>query len=238
MILYPAIDVLGGRAVRLAQGRYEDPTVYNEDPLAAAHAWVSQGARALHLVDLDGAKAGAPVNLHHVRAIVDTVGVPVQVGGGLRGADAVADVLQAGAARVVLGTAAHRDPALLDAVLAAHGEQVAVAVDVRDGRVSAEGWTESTEQGPEQVLAKLSAQGVRTVVYTDVDRDGMLSGPDVNVLARLLDAWPGRMVYSGGIGTLAHLEALTGLPLDGVIVGKALYERNFTIVEAQEALSA
>jgi phosphoribosylformimino-5-aminoimidazole carboxamide ribotide isomerase len=205
--------------------------------MAAAHAWVSQGARALHVVDLDGARAGAPVNVHQVRAILDTVEVPVQVGGGLRSADAVAEVLEAGATRAVVGTAAHRDPEFLDAVLDAHGDRVAVAVDVRGGEVSAAGWTESTDHAPDAVLRSLAAQGVRTVVYTDVDRDGMLSGPDVDALAAVLEAWSGRMVYSGGIGSLAHLEALSGLPLDGVIVGKALYEERFTIVEAQEALA-
>jgi phosphoribosylformimino-5-aminoimidazole carboxamide ribotide isomerase len=175
--------------------------------------------------------------VHHVRGIIDTVGVPVQVGGGLRDEEAVAEVLDAGAARAVLGTAAHRDAEFLDAVLAAHGEQVAVAVDVRDGRVSAAGWTESTEQAPDAVLRGLAAQGVRTVIYTDVDRDGMLSGPDVDALPHLLELWPGRMLYSGGIGSLAHLESLAPLPLDGVIVGKALYEERLTIVEAQEALA-
>ena len=237
MILYPAIDILEGRAVRLAQGQFEDPTVYAEDPMVAAHEWVSQGAQALHVVDLDGALAGEPVNVHQVRAIIDTVEVPVQVGGGLRTADAVAEVLEAGATRAVVGTAAHRDAEFLEDVLAAHGESVAVAVDVRDGRVSAAGWTESTEQTPDAVLRGLAAQGVRTVIYTDVDRDGMLSGPDVDVLTGVFEQWSGRMLYSGGIGSLAHLEALTVLPLDGVIVGKALYEERFTIVEAQEALA-
>ena len=237
MILYPAIDILEGQAVRLAQGQFEDPTVYAEDPMVAAHEWVSQGAQALHVVDLDGARAGEPVNVHQVRAIIDTVEVPVQVGGGLRTADAVAEVLEAGATRAVVGTAAHRDAEFLEDVLAAHGESVAVAVDVRDGRVSAAGWTESTEQTPDAVLRGLAAQGVRTVIYTDVDRDGMLSGPDVDVLTGVFEQWSGRMLYSGGIGSLAHLEALTVLPLDGVIVGKALYEERFTIVEAQEALA-
>jgi phosphoribosylformimino-5-aminoimidazole carboxamide ribotide isomerase len=235
--LYPAIDILDGRAVRLVQGRFEDPTVYADDPMVAAHDWVSQGARALHVVDLDGARAGEPVNVHHVQAIIDTVDVPVQVGGGLRTTAAVAEILEAGATRVVLGTAAHRDAEFLEDVLTAHGERVAVAVDVRDGLVSAAGWTESTEQTPDAVLRSLAAQGVRTVVYTDVDRDGMLSGPDVEMLAGLLEPWPGRLVYSGGIGSLSHLEALAGLPLEGVIVGKALYEERFTIVEAQEALA-
>ena len=238
MILYPAIDVLGGRAVRLVRGDFDDPNVYAEDPMAAAHQWVSQGAQALHVVDLDGARAGAPVNVHQVRAILDTVDVPVQVGGGLRSADAVADVLEAGATRAVVGTAAHRDPEFLDDVLAAHGERVAVAVDVRDGEVSAAGWTESTDTAPEAVLRSLAAQGVRTVVYTDVDRDGTLSGPDVDTLAGVLEAWSGRILYSGGVGSLAHLEALASLPLDGVIVGKALYEGRFTIVEAQMALAS
>ena len=237
MILYPAIDILEGQAVRLAQGQFEDPTVYAEDPMVAAHEWVSQGAQALHVVDLDGARAGEPVNVHQVRAIIDTVEVPVQVGGGLRRADDVAEILEAGATRAVVGTAAHRDAEFLEDVLAAHGEAVAVAVDVRDGRVSAAGWTESTEQTPDAVLRGLAAQGVRTVIYTDVDRDGMLSGPDVDVLTGVFEQWSGRMLYSGGIGSLAHLEALTVLPLDGVIVGKALYEERFTIVEAQEALA-
>jgi phosphoribosylformimino-5-aminoimidazole carboxamide ribotide isomerase len=211
--------------------------VYAEDPMVAAHEWVSQGAQALHVVDLDGARAGEPVNVHHVRAIIDTVDVPVQVGGGLRSADAVEEILEAGATRAVLGTAALRDAEFLDDVLAARGERVAVAVDVRDGRVAAAGWTESTEEAPDAVLRGLAAQGARTVIYTDVDRDGMLSGPDVAGLMDLLERWSGRMLYSGGIGSLAHLDALAGLPLDGVIVGKALYEERFTIVEAQGALA-
>jgi phosphoribosylformimino-5-aminoimidazole carboxamide ribotide isomerase len=238
VILYPAIDILDGRAVRLVQGRFEDPTVYGDDPLATAHAWVSRGARALHVVDLDGAREGEPVNLRHVEAISETVHVPVQVGGGLRSPEAVARTLAAGAERVVVGTAAHRDPAFLASILDAHGEAVAVAVDVREGRVSAAGWTEQEAETPRDALARLSAAGVRTVVYTDVDRDGMLSGPDVDGVAQVLEAWPGRLVYSGGIGALSHLEALARLPLDGVIVGKALYEERFTVVEAQAALAA
>jgi phosphoribosylformimino-5-aminoimidazole carboxamide ribotide isomerase len=236
VILHPAIDILEGRAVRLVQGRFEEVTVYDE-PLAAAHSWVSHGARALHVVDLDGAREGEPVNLHHVRSIVRTVDIPVQVGGGLRTEDAVARALEAGVDRVVVGTAAHRDPEFLAAILSAHGERVAVAVDVRDGRVSAAGWTESIDETPADALARLSRDGVRTVVYTDVDRDGLMSGPDVDGLAAVLESWSGRLIYSGGIGSLAHLRALGALPLYGVIVGKALYEERFTLVEGQEALA-
>lgn len=238
MILYPAIDILEGRAVRLRQGGFDEATVYADDPLQAAHAWVAAGARALHVVDLDGARAGRPVNLEHVRAIAGTVGVPVQVGGGLRSAGAVQDALDAGAARVVLGTAAYRDPRLLEAALADHGDAVAVAVDVREGHVATAGWTESTEQTPEAVIARLEAAGVRRIVYTDVDRDGMLEGPDVEAVAELAATVTARLIYSGGIGALADLGALAGIDLDGVIVGKALYERRFTFAAGQEALAA
>lgn len=239
MILLPAIDILDGRVVRLAQGRFEDPTFYADDPLDAAHAWVAAGARRLHIVDLDGARAGEPVNLVHLEAIAESCGVPVQYGGGLRTEQAVASALAAGAARVVIGTAAYEET-LLAALLAAHGEQIAVAVDVREGKVSARGWTHDTgAEGPE-LAGSLVERGAATVVYTDVDRDGLLEGPDVEQLRRMAAAVePGRLVYSGGIGELGHLRTLADLGLanlEGVIVGKALYERRFTIAEGQIAL--
>jgi phosphoribosylformimino-5-aminoimidazole carboxamide ribotide isomerase len=236
VILYPAIDILDGRAVRLTQGDFDARTVYRDDPLEAARTWVEGGARWLHVVDLDGARAGRPVNLDALERIAGELGVPVQCGGGLRSREAIDAALAAGATRVVVGTAAYRDPALLDAAVAAHGHAVAVAVDVRDGRVSVAGWTEDAGEAPSDVLERLGERGVRTFVYTDVDRDGMLDGPDVATVERLAAAAPERLVYSGGIGTLAHLEALAGLPLDGVIVGKALYEGRFTVAEGQRAL--
>jgi phosphoribosylformimino-5-aminoimidazole carboxamide ribotide isomerase len=238
VILYPAIDILEGRAVRLRQGRFDEATVYADDPLDAARAWVSAGARALHVVDLDGARAGTPVNLHHVRAISEAVDVPVQLGGGLRSAATLAQALDAGAARVVVGTAAYRDPDLLDAALADHGDAVAVAVDVRGGRVATSGWTESIEQTPEAVIGRLEAAGVRRIVYTDVDRDGLLTGPDVEAVARLAERVSARLIYSGGIHAATDLQALAGIDLDGVIVGKALYERRFTVAEGQQALAS
>ncbi len=240
MILYPAIDILDGRAVRLRQGRFDEPTVYADDPLQAALMWVSDGAQALHVVDLDGARAGRLVNLEHIQAIAQAVEVPVQVGGGLRSKVAVQDVLDAGVARVVLGTAAYRDPDLLAAALADHGDAVAVAVDVRDGRVATAGWTEteSIDQTLEEVIARLEASGVGHIVYTDVDRDGMLEGPDAARVAQLAATVTARLIYSGGIGTAAHLEALAAVDLDGVIVGKALYERRFTVAKGREALAA
>jgi phosphoribosylformimino-5-aminoimidazole carboxamide ribotide isomerase len=238
VILYPAIDILEGRAVRLRQGRFDEATVYAEDPLAAAQGWVSAGAQALHVVDLDGARAGRPLNLDHVRAIARSLEVPVQVGGGLRSAAAIAAALDAGAARVVLGTAAYADSDLLAAVLHDHGDAVAVAVDVREGHVATRGWTESTEETAAAVIARLEAAGVRRMVYTDVDRDGLMVGPDRRAVARLADTTKARLIYSGGIRAAADLEALAGLDLDGVIVGKALYERRFTVSAGQAALEA
>jgi phosphoribosylformimino-5-aminoimidazole carboxamide ribotide isomerase len=243
MRLYPAIDILEGSAVRLTRGEFDAKKVYDEQPLSAACAWVRQGARYLHVVDLDGARAGTPQNLAHLREIASASGVPVQYGGGLRSAQAVRDALAAGAQRVILGTAAFTDPQLLEQALAEHGAQrVLVSVDVRGGRVATAGWTETTELRAVEVIERLTAQGVDGLVYTNVDRDGMLEGPDVEEVAAVAGAAEGRVVYSGGIGALEDLRALAGLApggrLEGVIVGKALYERRFTVAEALEALAA
>ena len=239
MILYPAIDILDGRAVRLVQGRFEDRTVYAPDPLNAATTWVRAGARFLHVVDLDGARTGAPVHLDQLARIARAAGVPVQYGGGLRSPEAIEAALAAGAARVVVGTAAHRDPELLDAAIAVHGERLAVAVDVRDGRVSADGWADSTELPGEDLIDRLGGQGVQTIVYTNVDRDGMLGGPDLAEVTRIASAVRGQLIYSGGIAELSDLEQLAALGarrLGGVVVGKALYERRFSVADGQAAL--
>ena len=222
MILYPAVDILDGQAVRLVQGDFAAPTVYGDDPLDAALAWV---------------EAGAPRNLDAVRRICAEARVPVQVGGGLRAAADVDAALEAGAARVVVGTAAYVDSPMLADVLARHGERIAVAVDVRNGRVSAAGWTRDTGLEPLAAIAELQERGVRALVYTNVDRDGMLEGPDPAEARRVAEAVDGALVWSGGIGELAHLEALARLPLAGVIVGKALYEGRFTVAEAHAALA-
>lgn len=237
MILYPAVDILDGQAVRLVQGDFSERTVYHDDPLDAALAWIEAGAQALHVVDLDGARTGAPQNLEAIARICGATGLPVQVGGGLRRTEHVDSTLEAGAARVVIGTAAYRDSPMLTAALARHGERVAVAVDVRDGRVSASGWTQDTGLEPLAAIAELAQRGARAIVYTNVDRDGMLEGPDLEEARRVADAVDGALVWSGGIGELSHLEALAALPLEGVIVGKALYERRFTVAEGNAALA-
>jgi phosphoribosylformimino-5-aminoimidazole carboxamide ribotide isomerase len=240
MILYPAIDIMDGRAVRLRKGDFAEGKVYDEDPLEAARRWVGEGAEHLHVVDLDGARAGRPVNLEHVRRIAEELKVPVQLGGGLRTLGTIAQAIEAGAARVILGTAAFSGD-LLERALAEHGpERVMVSVDVRDGRVSIEGWTKAAQAEVGEVFAELGERGVREMLYTNVDRDGMLEGQsneDVVWAARAVGS--AHLIYSGGIGELEDLERLKALgepSLAGVIVGKALYEKRFTVAQALKAL--
>ena len=239
MILYPAIDIMEGRAVRLRQGNFEDSTVYHDDPLAAAQSWVESGARFLHVVDLDGARSGEPKSIEHLRRIVQGTGVPVQYGGGLRSLTAVREALRAGAERAVVGTAAFRDVDFLDDILRAFGPRIVVSVDVRDGMISTSGWTQTTQMPAPDAIRRLGDRGVRSFVYTNVDRDGKLEGPDLDEVASVAEAVRGRFIYSGGIGQLDDLRGLAALRqvnLAGVIVGKALYEGRFTIAEGQAAL--
>lgn len=241
MILYPAIDILDGKAVRLVQGRFEDATTYHDDPLEAAQSWVDAGARFLHVVDLDGARAGEPHSLAHLRRIAAGTGVPIQYGGGLRTLGAVREALRAGAERAVVGTAAFRDVDFLDDILTAFGPRIVVSVDVRDGLISTSGWTQTTKMPAAAAIRRLGDRAVRSFVYTDVNRDGRLEGPDLEDVAAVAEAVRGRFLYSGGIGSLDHLRALAELRrvnLAGVIVGKALYERRFTVAEGQAALDA
>jgi phosphoribosylformimino-5-aminoimidazole carboxamide ribotide isomerase len=239
MILYPAIDILDGRAVRLRRGDFEDATAYHDDPVEAARAWVESGARFLHVVDLDGARAGEPRSLEHLRRIVSEVGAPVQYGGGLRSIGAVRDALRAGAERVIVGTAAFRDVDFLDGILDTFGPRVVVSVDAREGQVATSGWTQTTQMPLGDALRRLNDRGVRSFVFTDIDRDGMLAGPDHDAVREVSRTIRGRWIYSGGIGSLADLRSLAALRLvnlAGVIAGKALYERRFTVAEGQAAL--
>ena len=239
MILYPAIDISEGQAVRLVQGDFEEKTVYRDSPLEAARAWVQAGARFLHIVDLDGARTGRPQNLEHLERITHELPVPVQYGGGLRSLPAVRDALRAGAERVILGTAAYTDIDFLDDVLGAFRERVIVSVDTRNGNVSTSGWQETTQMPADSVIERLQNRGVRSFVFTDVDRDGMLEGPDLAEVRRIAGVVRGRFLYSGGIGSVEDLRALAALRqvnLGGVIVGKALYEGRFTVEEGQRAL--
>jgi phosphoribosylformimino-5-aminoimidazole carboxamide ribotide isomerase len=243
VILYPAIDIRDGRAVRLVQGDYERETAFDDDPSEAARRWVDQGAQALHVVDLDGAREGAPMNIQQVERICEAVDVAVQVGGGLRRAEDVEAVLAVGAQRAILGTAALSDPALVEALAAEHTERIMVAVDARSGAVAVEGWQRATEAGAEEVIADLGGRGVVRFVFTPVEVDGTLAGPAIDSLraaAEGAERASATLLYSGGVGSLDHLAALAALglaALDGVIVGRALYEGRFTVSEGQAALA-
>jgi phosphoribosylformimino-5-aminoimidazole carboxamide ribotide isomerase len=242
VILYPAIDIRDGHAVRLTRGDYGRETLYDDDPVDAARRWLEQGARALHVVDLDGAREGEPRNLAHVERIAALAEVPVQVGGGLRDAEAVTAALEAGADRVVLGTAALTEPELVAALAAEHGERVAVGVDARRGQLAVEGWERETRATPAQAIGDLAARGVRIFVFTPVEVDGTLAGPGIEELidvARTAAEVGAELIYSGGVGSVDDLRELRDLALEsvaGVIVGRALYEERFTVAEGQSAL--
>ncbi len=240
MILYPAIDIRGGRAVRLLQGDYGRETAYDADPADAALRWAGEGAEFLHVVDLDGAKAGVPRNLETVRRIAAAVDCPIQVGGGLRDADAVTAALEAGAARVVLGTAALCEPELLVSMLEAHGGRIVVSVDARDGRVALAGWTEAGKEDVTEAVATLSQRGVARFLCTAIEVDGTMEGPALGELKRVAAATEAALIASGGVGSLADLEALAReMPanVEGAIVGRALYECRFSVAEGIAALA-
>jgi phosphoribosylformimino-5-aminoimidazole carboxamide ribotide isomerase len=242
LLLIPAIDIRGGRAVRLVQGDYDRETVFDADPVAAARRWVDGGADALHVVDLDGAKSGAPHNVDALRRICAAVDVPVQFGGGLRTAGSIAAAFEASAKRVVLGTAAITDPALLEAAVAERPGAIVASVDARAGRVAVEAWSREAEIGPAELLRDLASRGVVRFLFTPVEVDGTLEGPALEALqpvARAAEAVNAKLLYSGGVGEVQHLRELAalGLPaLEGVVVGRALYEGRFAIPAAKVAL--
>ncbi len=208
MILYPAIDIRGGQAVRLLQGDYERETAYDADPVDAAKRWADEGAEFLHVVDLDGAKVGEPRNLDAIERIAATVDCPIQVGGGLRDPQSVRALLDAGADRVVIGTAALRDPEFLDAMLEAHGHRIVVSVDARAGRVALDGWTKAGEENVVDAIAALSERGVARFLCTAIEVDGTMEGPASEQRTEIASATSSQIIASGGVGELSHLESL------------------------------
>lgn len=237
MELYPAVDVQGGRVVRLRQGAADDATAYADDPVAVAQGFARDGARWIHFVDLDRA-FGRGDNRDLARAFLAAAGVPVQVGGGLRTPEAIEEMLAWGATRVVIGTKAATDPELVERLLARHGpERLAIGIDAKNGQVAVRGWTEVFDLTALQLAERVCAQGARTVIYTDVARDGMLTGPDI-AGARVLSGLGLDVIASGGVASLDDLRAIRAARLAGAIIGRALYEGRFTLPEALACTAA
>lgn len=241
MIVFPAIDLRGGRCVRLLQGRAEAETVYSDDPGGTARRFKAAGAGWVHVVDLDGAFSGERANAAALRAIVGA-GLRVQFGGGLRDEAAVVAVLEAGVSRAVIGTRALGSPDFVAALVRAHGERIAVGVDARSGRVAVKGWVETTATLALDLARRMEEAGVRTLIYTDIATDGMGTGPNLPALEAMLAAVSCDIIASGGVATLAHIEALAQLAkrhrnLAGVITGKAIYERTLDLGEALRAVA-
>lgn len=240
-MIYPAIDIRGGKCVRLVQGDYDRETVYNANPVEVARSWEAQGGSFIHLVDLDGAKAGHPVNDELIGVIARTVQVPVQVGGGLRTLDDVKRLLSLGVSRVILGTAAIEDRAFTEAVLGTYGDQVAIGIDARNGFVATRGWLETSEVQAEVLAKELAAKGAETFIFTDISRDGMMQGPNVEAILSLAQASGKTVIASGGVTVqddLLRLAAHRDQGVGGAIVGKALYTGNIDLAQAIGAIEA
>lgn len=235
MTILPAIDLKDGKCVRLRQGRADDVTIYGSDPAAQARDWREQGGRELHVVDLDGAFDGKPRHAAVIREIIKAFGGPVEVGGGLRTPADVAEVLEAGAARAIIGSSALEDPEFLAKAVELHGDRIAVGIDARDGFVQTKGWVNTTQVSATELAAAVAKLGVATIIYTDTATDGMLGGPNLTQMAAICDAAPTcRITASGGVSSpydIANLKALERKNLCAAIVGKALYDGRTTLHE-------
>jgi len=225
----------GGRCVRLQQGDYQRETVFGEDPAATARHWVELGARHLHLVDLDGAKQGRPVNVESVRAIVREVRVPCELGGGIRGEDAIRDLLDLGLSRLVIGTLALRRPDWFRQMCRNYPGRLALGIDAREGRVAVEGWSETSDRRAVELAEEFAEEPIAALIYTDIATDGMLTGPNVAAMAEMQAAIDLPVIASGGIATRADVARLAAVPMAGCIIGRALYEGTLTLPDALEA---
>jgi phosphoribosylformimino-5-aminoimidazole carboxamide ribotide isomerase len=232
MILFPAIDIRGGRCVRLIEGDFDRETAYDSDPSSAARRWVEAGAEWLHVVDLDGAVAGMPVNREAVAQIRASIKVSIQLGGGLRRLTHLEEAFAVGIDRVILGTIALRDPELVSSAVARWGDRIAVALDARDGRLATDGWLGQTDSSAVDVAQRLAEERVRQFIYTDIRRDGTLSGPNLDALAELIEKVDADVVASGGIASLDDIKAVAAAGATGAIVGRALYDGRIDLGEA------
>ena len=241
MDLIPAIDIRGGKCVRLVQGDYDRETVFGVDPVAMAMHWASQGASRLHVVDLDAAKEGRPVNEGIIRRIVNEAGIPVQIAGGVRDHQAIHRWADAGAERIVIGTLAVEHPDIVEKALVKHGDKIAIAVDARGGKPAVKGWLETADISIEAFIHDMTSRGVRHFIYTDISRDGMMAHPDFqqvkNLIAVLTDTGvPATLIYSGGVTSIEDITTLGTYEIEGVIVGRAIYDGRIDLSEAKRVL--
>lgn len=235
MLVWPAIDLRGGKCVRLRQGDYGQETVYGDDPAEMARRWIDQGAQCLHLVDLDGARDGKAANRAAVRAILAAVSVPCQLGGGVRDEATIRELLDLGLSRLVVGTKALKEPEWFRAMCRQFPGKLALGIDAKNGRVATEGWLETSDVGAIELAQSFEREPLATIIYTDIAKDGMLAGPNFAAMAEMSDAVELPVVASGGVTAASDITELTRLGLDGCIVGRALYEGKLTLSEALEA---
>ena len=236
MEIYPAIDLYGGKAVRLYKGDYAQMTVYSDDPVSVARDFAAAGAKSIHLVDLEGAKTGKPENLTAIRKILDETDLFAEVGGGIRSLETVERYLSIGVGRVILGTAAVTDPAFLEAALAKYGEKIAVGVDLKDGFVAIKGWTEKSALTAAGFFSQMERLGVKTVICTDISRDGAMQGTNRGLYRELSQAYHLELIASGGVSSLEDVLALKAMGLHGAIIGKAYYIGAIDLKQAVEVV--
>ncbi|MFZ5968175.1 MAG: 1-(5-phosphoribosyl)-5-[(5-phosphoribosylamino)methylideneamino]imidazole-4-carboxamide isomerase [Bacillota bacterium] len=231
MIVFPAIDIRNGKCVRLQQGDFNKEIIYGENPVEVGKRWMDKGAEALHIVDLDGALHGVTKNLQVIRSIVDAVNIPVQLGGGIRKMEDIEKLLRIGVQRVILGTSAVHDAIFLKQAAAQFGSRVAVSVDAKDGWVAVDGWTKISDVKATDFIYGLEQKGIETVVYTDIAKDGMLSGPNFEEIKRIQENTGMNVIASGGVTSLDDVKRLSSYDLYGVIIGKALYTGSIKLEE-------
>jgi phosphoribosylformimino-5-aminoimidazole carboxamide ribotide isomerase len=233
MRIYPAIDIKSGKCVRLVQGDFSNVTVYSDDPVQVALKWVKKGAEFIHLVDLDGARAGNSVNRNIIIDIAKKISVPVQLGGGIRSIETIKDMIEQGIKRVILGTSAIKNFPLVKEAVRIYGKKIAIGVDAKNGMVAVEGWEEISNISVEDIIPQMQDIGVKTIIYTDITKDGMLKGPNIQATKDVVKIFNGDIIASGGVSCVDDIDNLRKTGVEGVIIGKALYTGN---VELEEIL--
>ena len=224
MQIYPAIDLKDGKCVRLKQGSFDDVTVYGSDPVAQAKQFAECGATYIHIVDLDGARTGSGINKQAIKSVIETVGIPVQTGGGIRTMSDIDERIAVGVSRVIIGTAAVNNPELVKEAVEKYGDKIAVGIDAKNGMVATHGWEQVSDVSALDLCIKMAEYGVKTIIYTDISKDGMMVGPNIETTAELVEKTGINIIASGGVSTMKDLENVDAIKAHGAIIGKALYQ--------------